>query len=357
MNRYFYYPILVCMLINTIIYVPELLIKSRFEGAITAMLIAIPLGSFLAYLFSRGMNRFPGLGISEIFEQHMPKFIRLPIIVFLGLLWFAAGSIALVAISLIAIRFINPDVSVTVLLFVFITVGCWAATRSSLAILYILEIGLLMSTPIIALIWFKAFQNEMFDWNAVFAMSDYVFGLPSWSTFFTATDLFTGYISLVVFNRFIKAGKKITHLWILPVAGTIVFFTIFFIPIGIHGTQAVDHYVNVWVSTADSLRLKYGFIERVGFLYSYVYIGLSLLFIATSWHVGTELMRSVFRKQSDLLKWVIAGTIGVGTFLYGIYSNEKQLIHFAQQWFGILFVVELLLVALVVFLSRRNRHA
>lgn len=345
------------MLINTIVYVPRVLIEARYHGAITAIIIAIPLGSLLAFLFYRGMRSFPGLGIPEIFKQYLPAYLRFPILVFLGIMWFAAGSIVVVAFSHITLRFLNPNASLTNMVLCFVLVGCWTATFSSSAILFGLEIILLIALPIQGFIIYKAFQNEAFDWNAVLAMSEYVLVIPSWDTLSAATYLFTGYISISLFNRLFEWKKQLHYFWIIPIAGIIISFNTFFIPIGILGTLAVDDYLDIWVNTSDSLRMQYGLIERVLFLYLFLYIGLSLIFITTCWHVGTELVKSVFPKQPKFLKWVIVGTVGAGTLLYSHFFNEKQLYHYAQQWFNLRFAVELLLVTIVFILGRRKKHA
>lgn len=357
MSRYFYYPIIVCMLINTIIYVPKVLMEARFTGAITAMLIAIPLGTLLAFIFAKAMNRFPGKGLPEILKAHTPSWIRIPILLFLGFMWFSAGSIVLVSYALITKRFINPDLQMSVLLVCFILVGRWSATRSSESILNVMEILIVLSSPLVMFISYKAFTSESFDWDAILVFTDYAFKTPSLMTLAAATYLFTGYVCLAVFHRFFQESKPIRYFWVIPIIGFLVCFTTFFIPIGLHGTQAVEKYVYVWVSTADSLNMKYGFIERVLFVFLMLYIMLCLLFIALTWHIATELIRSVSTKESLLVKWLIVACIGMITYIYGSTFNEKQLTHLAEQWLILRLFAELGLVGLIIYISRRKKHA
>lgn len=321
------------------------------------MLIAIPLGSLLIYMFYKGMLNFPGMGITDIFKQYIPGFIRIPSLIFLGMMWFTAGSIVLVAISHITIRFLNPNVSLQTMVLCFVLVGCWTATFSSLAILSGLEIILLVALPVQAFIIYKAYITQSFEWDAVRSMSEYSFGIPSWGTLAAATFIFSGYISFSLFNKFFEPKKKLRYFWIIPIAGIIFCFNTFFIPIGIHGTQAVNEYLEVWLDTADSLRMKYGIIERVLFLYLFLYIGLALIFITMCWHLGTELVTSVFSRQPVFLKWWIVGIIGAATILYTYFFDQKQIYHYAQHWLNLRFGVELLLAIVIFALGWRKKHA
>jgi hypothetical protein len=345
------------MLIQTVVYVPRILIEARFHGAITAILIVTPLGTLLAYLFYKGMSKFPRMGIPEILKQYFPTYIRLPSIIFLGLMWFATGSIVLVAFSHTIIQSLNPNVSLMIILLCFVLIGGWTATFSSLAILSVLEIILIIALPIQVYIFYKALVTKSFYWDEVRAMSEYVLDIPSWNTLAVVTFSFIGPITFSVFNRLFEWDKRLHYFWIIPIAGLIISFNTFFIPIGIHGTQAVNEYLDVWVNTADSLRMKYGLIERVLFLYLFLYIGLTLIFITMTWHVGIELVKSAFTKQPHFLKWVIVGSMGVSTLVYSQLFDEKQLYLFAQKWFHLQSAVQLLLVLVVFTLGWRKKHA
>ncbi|MGG4454399.1 GerAB/ArcD/ProY family transporter [Brevibacillus porteri] len=355
MNRYYYYPFILCMLVNTIFYVPVTLAEYRFQGAWLAILFAIVFGSTLAYLFTKTMRQFPGQGLPEIFEQRLPVMLSSVISFSLGLLWIVAGGLVLIAFSYIAKMFLNPSIPIEQLLFCLIIVSCYAATRSTAAINYLSEIILIFILPIVVFILFKALQSETFEWNAIMVTTEYIFEIPSWNTLSTAMFCFTGYMTLIVLNRFFTWRISLTHFWLVPVTGAITLVSSFLIPIGIHGTQAVENYLYLWVNTVDSLRMEFGFIERVVFYYLMVYVAVSLLFISMSWHIGTELVGSIFRGQSKRYRWIIVGVVGIATWWYGRLTNQKQLIMVAEQWFMVRFMMELLLVLLMVLIGRRKR--
>ncbi|MBP1154181.1 MULTISPECIES: GerAB/ArcD/ProY family transporter [unclassified Paenibacillus] len=362
MSRYFFYPVVLTMLINTIFYIPRIMIEERFNGAFMGILISIPIGSLMAYLFVNAMSKFPGLGLPEILERNLVTALRIPILSFLSVMWFIAGAIIIVSFSLITERYVNPEISKSLLLLFSVVVICWSSTRTSLAIINVLEIGLLLSIPFIMFISYKAMSHEMLDWDAIWTMSDYILRVPPWHTVSAATYLFTGYINLVLYNRFFK-DTRVKHLWIIPIVGTLIFFTTIFLPIGMQGTQAVEEYIYVWISTADAIRMEYGFIERVLFLFLFLYIGLALLFVTMTWNVGLTLLRSCFRtlnhnkKRMAIFNWTVCGMMGGITLVFGAIVNEKQLIFISKQWFNIRFPIEILLVTLVVIISRRKNHA
>ncbi|WP_274362962.1 GerAB/ArcD/ProY family transporter [Paenibacillus thermotolerans] len=363
MSRYFYYPVILTMVINTIFFVPRLLLEERFDGAITAMMICIPLGTLLAFLFTKGMSRFPGLGLPEILERFLTSWLRVPLQIFLGIMWFIAGTVILAAFSLIAVRVISPDIPRVLLLLCSILVTCWSSTRKQLAVVNVMEIGILLSLPFIAFITFKALSNELMDWDAVRSMSDYMLRPPSWQSMSAASYIFTGYLNLALTNRLYK-DTRVKHLWLIPVMGTIICFTSFFVPIGFHGTQAVNEYIFVWFSTADSIIMHFGFIERVLFVFLFMYIGLALLFTTLTWNIGLTLIRSCFRKRLGqnkkrirIFNWAVSLAVGAGSLLYGSVINEKELVNTAAYWFNLRLPVEIFLVGLVAFLGWRSKHA
>jgi len=362
MSRYFIYAVLLNMLINTIVFVPKLLMEERFDGAIAAMMFAVPVSSFLAYAFSRAMSRFPGQGLPEILQGRLPEAIRRSILLFFGILWFIAGLLILVAFAIISERFINPEIPKWMFLLCSSAVVCWGATRRTTSIMSMLEVGIVLSLPLVALITFQALSDEMLDWDAIAAMTDYAFRLPSFTAMAATTYMFTGYLNLVILNRHLE-GTRFSHRWLIPVVGIVVFLTTFFIPIGIHGTQAVDDYIYVWISTADSLRMKFGFVERVLFMFLFLYIGLALLFVTLVWNIGLGLVRSAFdgRLRSERTRAVFDGStvvaIGVATIGFGLYTSEKELIQAVTAWFQFRVPFELLLVATIVYFAWRKKHA
>jgi hypothetical protein len=179
--------------------------------------------------------------------------------------------------------------------------------------------------------------------------------------------VFTGYINLVIFNRLTGSYGAIKLKWGIPLLGTLVLLTTFFIPIGIHGTIAVNDYIYIWPSTADSLRMEFGFIERVLFVFLLLYLNFSLVFICVTWHVGAELLKGIFTRRPgpvdpdvvhmSWLAWGLFLLFGVLMLLVIRNYNEKELLHVSSIWFEIRYAAELVLVAVMSWIGRKGAGA
>lgn len=346
------------MLINTIFFVPRILLAERFDGAIMALVAAVGIGSALALVFTKSLGRFPGKGLPEIFASYLPLSIRTPILLFLGIMWGIAGSIILIAFSFITNRFLSPETSPELLLVCFCGICCWASTRKPSAIISVTEVIMLVNLPIVAFIMYKSFSQKLFDWDSVKLMTDYTFKIPSWTLLAAATYPFTGYINFALYNRYFKE-LKVAHLWLIPVIGAFVLFTSIIVPIGLLGSSAAGDYLYTWISAADTLRMQFGFIERVVFLFLFIYIGYSLLFVTITWNIGIKLIcgclpqRLKKTKRSRIVAlWCVAGVIAAVTYWTGVISNDKGMIDSVKIWLNLRLGSEIVLVALTAFLAR-----
>ncbi|WP_223587847.1 hypothetical protein [Neobacillus bataviensis] len=97
------------MLINVIIFVPKILIEHRYEGSVMGVLIAIPIGIGMNYLYSHTLNKFPGKGLPEILADSKHRWLVNLHLGSIQILWFSAGLITLLNFTDILSRFINPE--------------------------------------------------------------------------------------------------------------------------------------------------------------------------------------------------------------------------------------------------------
>jgi hypothetical protein len=363
-SRYFYYFYTVGLLINTIFFVPRILLSERYDGSVMAVFAGILFGSVSAFLFTKAMMRFPGEGIPEIFERNFPKILRIPLLIGLAMMWTIAGSIILVAFSSISIRFLSPETNPAFMLMFYCAFGCYAASFRPTTVLNMAELIILLNLPFVAFIMYKLISSPYFEWDSIQVLADYVFRIPSLTSFAAATYPFTGYISLALYNRLYEK-TRVGHLWILPTIGTAVMLVSYFVPIGLLGIDSVDHYIYTWITAVDTLRMKFGFIDRALYLFLFMYIGLSLIFIAISWNVGSVLVRDAFGfKPVTILKVKVPSQVminagfAIATFLFGVNSSDKSLIEFVSGWLNTRLAAEILLVIIVIWLSRREvKHA
>lgn len=161
------------------------------------------------------------------------------------------------------------------------------------------------------------------------------------------------------------------HVIFIPILGFGILLTSVLIPIGFHGTEAVASYTAPWISTADAMRLKYSFIERVVFMLLSVYISLSLLFIIVVWHVGQEMLLALFpvkRRQRKALRnssrdrpvlfWLLGLGIGFGGVTFVFMLPERSMLSFVEAWLSIRLLADVVLMGTLVWiLAKRRRSA
>src|SRR5690348_14966349 len=143
------------MMLNIILNVPSILIQDRFHGAIMSMLISVLLGGIFIYLFTIAMSKFPKRGLPEIFHDKFPAFFRIPYLSFLGIMWMASGAFALIAYSYVIKLYLSPDMNLKVILCFLLIVIIFGASKKTDSILYLIEIIVLVTAPLVAFILFK----------------------------------------------------------------------------------------------------------------------------------------------------------------------------------------------------------
>ncbi|UQZ33934.1 hypothetical protein C2I18_10600 [Paenibacillus sp. PK3_47] len=305
-TRYLYWLVLMNSLINIINFVPRELIDARFKGAQTSILLATVLGTFLIYLFTSLMSKFPGKGVPEIYEKSLPRLLASPLIVIFALLWCLAGIITLLSFVDITLRFISPDTGPYYIIISFLFVVCLCARMDSLSLLYGLEMMLGISLPLILYTTFKAVINRDFNWDAVLQIMTFAPHAPDLKSVMAATFTFSGYVNLAIFNR-VFHKLKLKHRWIMGVQGFFVLLLTFFVPIGYYGTMGVERHVYTWFSTADSIRIESFLIERMLYIFYFAYVTMSLVSVIIHWHVGKEMLMSLFppskHKVSRAKRW------------------------------------------------------
>jgi len=363
MTRYHHGYILMCMLVNTIFYVPQVLIKYRFEGTISSMAVSIVSGTLCAVIFTKAMTKFSGLGLPEIFKGVLPSWIRVPYLLFLAGMWFISGGIVITAYARLVQRFISPEFNLFILLLFLIAVCAYIASGDSYSVLYFLEVIIILCLPLMAFITYKTLSSDYMNWDAIRVITQYHLKAPKIEALSAASYIFSGYLNMAIFNRCFDKNTRIRGLWLIPVIGALVLSTTYFIPIGIHGTYGVQSYVYVWINTADAIRMEFGFIEHMVYIFLLLYLGVSILFTCVTWHVGAELLKGIFAGKSVAANlrshpWFTFGILAVNTVLILISARlftEKQFSIFSKLWFILRYPAEIMLVMVVAFLAWRKK--
>lgn len=362
MNRYFYYGFLYVALINIMLFVPNILLQNRYTGSISSMALAIPAGTLLALLFASSITKFPGKAIPEIMYEHHPRWLVSPVLWMMAIVYFLGSVIVLVAFSVVINRFYNPDTSSAVVLYLLIAASVYYSTRSTLSLLFILEMMIIINAPLIFFVLGKALFSSSFNWDAIRTVANYIRVRPNIESFAAATYIFSGYLNMSMVNRALPPNFRLKYRWLIPLIGTIALLSSVFIPIGFHGTEGVEEYLFVWSVTADSMKMEYGFIERVLFLYLILYLNLTLLFTTFGWHQAMEFIKSTFKSHTPKLdedkttrtNWIIGIAFGVMTVIYSLAVNEKLNFNIAAVWLIVRLFVELLAVVWLFILSYKQ---
>lgn len=365
MNRYFYYNVILVSLLNLMLFVPHILLRFRYDGAVSSMGVAVLIGSTLAIMFTYVMKAFPGKGLPEILGEFFPKIITIPFLLFMAGMWLTASSIALVCYAVLINRFFNPDTSPIIVLVFLVVICIYTSSRSSLTVIFIIEMGLLINAPLLLLILLKAARSTFIDWDAIRTVANYWHKPPKLQPVSAATYIFTGYINYAIYNRLNPPNFRIRYRWIIPAFGILILLMTFFVPIGFHGTETVDNYLYIWSVTSDSMLMEYGFIERVIFFFLILYLNLTLIYTTSGWHQAMELVKSCLPKsnpQIDTSKtpkanWIITSTFALLTLVYNYLFNEKDHYDITNYWLTIRMFVEIASVLLLLALVLRRKSS
>ncbi|MDZ5470480.1 hypothetical protein SM124_01840 [Bacillus sp. 31A1R] len=363
-SRYYYYLIFLNMLANIVVFVPRILLDDRRNGALSAMLIAIPLGLMISYFFTKFMSKFPGKGLPEVLKEvGFPKFLTVPLIGLTALLWFSAGILALLAFTDITKRFINPDIGVLYIALLFLLLVVWASKLPTEKVLYLLEIVLIVNVPVIAFLFLKAIMNDALSWPDMTEASTYIMNIPSFDSLAATTYIFTGYINIVIFNRVFNEKINMRPFIFVIFIGIGVVLTTFFIPIGYFGFDGVGEFNFPWITATDAIRIEFGFVERVFFVFLLLYIGVALINVIVHWHVGLELILSILpeQKKKKKFKWLTKDLIvlliiaSIYMFIQ-FYMDETTVFKLGEWWLRLRMPNEYILVlAIILYVWRKRR--
>ncbi|MBM7563170.1 hypothetical protein [Paenibacillus sacheonensis] len=365
MIRYFYYHVFYVGMINIMMFVPTLLIRDRFHGAVSGMLVAIAISSVMSLVTMACFERFPGLGYPEISDLYLPRWLTKVNILSAALfVWLPSGIIVLYSYAETARMFFYPDMPPLVNLILLAGAAAWASCQSTRTVQFIQEIAMVLITPLIILFLLKAITNENMNWDAIRYVAGYVRIAPSFITIAASTFLFSGYMSLVLFNRMHEEGFKFKFRWVVPLFSSLFLAVTFFVPIGFHGTVGVQEYVYLWSMTADSMALDYGFINRVLYVFLLMFTGISLLYVMNTWHTTIHFIRYTLNGYKSVEEtpasriniWFSVG-IGAAAFVYMYFISTEENQRVSEVWIITRFFVEILTVFMMLYFVWRQKKS
>ncbi|MEK5068393.1 GerAB/ArcD/ProY family transporter [Sporosarcina sp. FSL K6-1508] len=344
MNRFYYYLIAATMISNIVASVPGILLAESRNGAILSMVLAVIAGMVIIYTTTYFFNQFPGKDLPELMKEYTSKWLTYPILLYFALSWFVAGLITFIAYVFLLITFLTPEMSIYVIAFslaIIVSIGILIKTES---VLYSAEIVLMLSSPLFIFLMFKSYSNDKLDWDFVKVSIMHVNEFPSYDAFTASLYFFMGVVNLIIFNSVFTKKQKIgaKHLITIGFSGAFILFTTYFIPIGISGFDGIENLLYPWISTSDSLRMKYGIIERVVFIFLLFFLAVSIISILIHWHVSLKLFCSIFHfkrlkwKDKNLTPYFFVIMFGVCGIVLSRVLTAYQLLEYSRFFFNLL---------------------
>lgn len=363
MSRFLYYFIFLTMISNIIASVPKILLFESKSGAIPSMIAAVIIGTILIYIIVKLFNSFPGKNLPEILKAHTPKWFAYPVLFYFFLYWFCAGLITLITYVFLFITFFAPETSIVITTFAFVLVISFGILMKSRSMLYMAEIVIVLFIPLIFFLLIKFYVNPKLDWDFIKISMMHVNHVPSYWAFGASLYLFVGIADLVIFNELFTKKHKIgwKHALIIGLTGVAVLFTTFFVPIGYNGVEQIADLTFPWVSTSDSIRMKYGPIERVIFIFILSFLGIAFVSLLLHWHVALKLLESIFEfkrlkwKGKMLAPYIFVTIFGIISLVLTRKLTQYQLFKFSNYFYGSLPIFFAVLIISLVIVKRRAK--
>lgn len=361
MNRYIYYLIVVNMIANIVATVPYVLLSHSTDGAITAMIIGVIVGVIFTIYIIQFFNRYPQKGLPELMKMYTPKWYYYPILLYLTLMWYLAGTLTLVTFTFMLVTFLSPEMAIITMILPYLVIISYGILMKTQNVLYSTEIIFLLFLPIGLLIFFKAYTDSGFNWDLVRVAIMHSNHLPSFNAFTATVFLYTGVVNLAIFNRCFKVEKFVLKRLLL-VIGSISLFTVFttyFMPIAYSGFENISTLLYPWISTTDSVRMKFGIIERLVFIFLLFFSTMAILSMTIHWHVAAQLLESVvyFKKltwkKTNLTPYLFILVFSTVAIVLSIHMTEHNLYALAD-WLYNMLPVFILLFLLTMWLINRG---
>lgn len=346
------------MFINVFLFVPAILIRERFDGAVMAMLIGILIGTVFLFLFITALNKLPQISILDMLEE-VPKAFRFSLLFLLIVMWYSAGAITLLSFNDVITQFVNPTMPGKLMIIIFILfLSLTLTSLNSSKILYTIELVLVLNLPLFLIIIYQAYTNDYLSIHSILEIGSHLFERPSWSTIAASSYIFSGYINMIIFNKVFDSKINVKLLILITFIGIANVITSFFIPIGLWGADGVGDLAFPWVSTADTLSIEYGPVERVITIFILFYVSIALISVLIHWHVTLEMIKSMAGteklggKIQSIITWIILICFGIIVLLLEHYVTDKDVLNLGELWLKLRLPCEAFLVVFIVFWVR-----
>ncbi|WJY27396.1 GerAB/ArcD/ProY family transporter [Sporosarcina trichiuri] len=344
MSRFLYYLIFTNMLAIITTPIPRLLLQDAKEGAIASMILGAAAGIAFTWIIVRFFSNHPGMDLPDLLVSYTSDWFRILVTFYFALLWYLAGAITLVMTVFLLITFLTPEMSIytiTASLLVTVYFGVLLKTKS---VLFSLEIVFVLMVPFGVLMLLKLFTSDELNWDQIQLSIMHINRLPTFTAFTSTFFMFIGCANLIIFNKYFKEKQRLSpwSLGIVLLFGALMLATSYFFPIGLSGFDRIDQLIFPWISSADAIRMKYGLVERVVFIFMFIFVTIAFMSIIIHWHVAYKLINSVFRpgflqvNQQNFAPFVLVFLfLAVGTVLV-VRMTQYDIYHYSIYYYNTL---------------------
>ncbi len=342
-NRYYYYIIAGTMTVNIVAFVPRILISTRMDGMVVAILIGSFIGMGLIYSYTTLMGKFPGKSYADILYEYTPKWFAVFFTLFTATAWFTSGFIFLMGFTFIAKRFINPETPLTLIVLLFLLPLLYGCVIDSKRLLYATEIMLVLIFPILIIIFIKAYTSDNLHWTTMKIPIVNAGHVPAYFAIAAAGYPYDGVMNLAQFNKVFTEKIKIkrgTYI-VMGMIGILNLVTSSFIPIGINGIDGVGSMNYPWILTSDSFRIEFGFFERIFFPFLLLFMAVAILVILHHWHVSYKFFNYALKfpkftyKGKEVVPYFIL-TAFLAITLLGVQRIEEIFLFILEKWWFVI---------------------
>lgn len=364
MNRFLYYLIYITMITNIIASVPKILVNHSNGGVVVSIIIAVFVGLILLRIVVSLFNHFPGESYLDLMKKYYAKWFYVPVLLYFAISWFVAGLITLVTYVFLFKTFFSFETSIVTTTLAFLLIISFGVLMKSESVLNTIEIVFLLLLPVILFMLIKVVGDKRLEWDYVKVALTYVNHLPDYSAVTASCYIFIGAVNIILFNKYFKEKQKVgfKQLSIIGLVGTVVLFITYLIPIGFHGFDGINTLTFPWVSTSDAVRMKYGIIERVVFIFIIVFLGIAYMSLLVHWHVSVKIFESVFTikklawKNNNLTPHLYMLLFGIAALIIMNTINEYELFEISKVFFNTLPVFYAVLIFTLLLLKRRAKN-
>ncbi|GKV69810.1 hypothetical protein NCCP2716_23080 [Sporosarcina sp. NCCP-2716] len=342
MNRFLYYLVFLNMMAIITTPIPSLLLIGAHGGAIPTMVLGLFTGMLISFFFLKFFNKFPGRDYTELLKAYTSNYLRVPVTIYFAIVWYLAGTITLVMLTFLLITFLTPEMSIYLIAISILITVAFGVLLKSKSVLFAVEIIVFLVVPIAFFLFIKLYSSSELDWDQVRTSLMYSNSVPKYGVFTATLFSFSGIANLIVFNRYFTK-RNTNHLGAVLIIGLFGVFTLvttYFIPIGLNGFDQVDRLIFPWTSAADSVRMKYGIVERAVFLFMLFFVAISFMSITVHWHVSYKLIQSLIRIDKLQMRnnnWTpfltVAVFVAVAIYLT-VWLTQYQLYTYSAYYFN-----------------------